>query len=415
MKILHLAYSDDYGGASVAMKKIHKALQSYSPDVSSSIAVIDRKGNDEHIISLSSTFFEQIWAYVRTRLAYKIVALLQKTSNSSGRSVNIFPSNVLNRINAIDFDILHLHWIGNETIKIEDLIKIRKPILWTFHDTWAMLGAEHTDITFSERFVEGYSKENKASTSSGLDVDRWTWERKLKIFSSVRITPIAVSTWLASEIKRSKIWNSSQPVVIPNCINNQQWEIGDKQLSKSNLGIAQTQKVVAFGAINAFSDKLKGYQLLKEALLSLSERYNENVLLLLFGDPFVGEIELDGNIKVKSIGVLREINELNKVYSCADVVVVPSYIETFGQVAAEAIACGTPVVAFNNSGPVDIIRPGFNGYLSNAYSITDMADKIKQALETNWDPDAMKDDIQYRFSDKVVAEKYTAVYKELLK
>ena len=50
-------------------------------------------------------------------------------------------------------------------------------------------------------------------------------------------------------------------------------------------------------------------------------------------------------------------------YSAADVCVVPSYYESFGLVAVEAMACGTPVVASRVGGLVSTVTDGVNGYL----------------------------------------------------
>jgi len=62
-------------------------------------------------------------------------------------------------------------------------------------------------------------------------------------------------------------------------------------------------------------------------------------------------------------------------YSNADVFVFPSKTDTFGVVMLEAIACGTPVAAYPVTGPIDVITPGINGYLSS-----DLSDAIEQCL-----------------------------------
>src|SRR5439155_23348783 len=56
-------------------------------------------------------------------------------------------------------------------------------------------------------------------------------------------------------------------------------------------------------------------------------------------------------------------NELPLIYSAADVTVVPSYHESFGLVAVESLACGTPVVATSAGGLTTVVRQGETGYL----------------------------------------------------
>ncbi len=59
----------------------------------------------------------------------------------------------------------------------------------------------------------------------------------------------------------------------------------------------------------------------------------------------------------------RPQQELATFYSAADVTVVPSYHESFGMVAVESLACGTPVVATRAGGLTTVVRHGETGYL----------------------------------------------------
>ena len=56
--------------------------------------------------------------------------------------------------------------------------------------------------------------------------------------------------------------------------------------------------------------------------------------------------------------------ELATIYACADVFVFPSKWETFGIVMIEAMACGTPVAAYNCQGPADVIDQGVTGFMA---------------------------------------------------
>jgi glycosyltransferase involved in cell wall biosynthesis len=67
--------------------------------------------------------------------------------------------------------------------------------------------------------------------------------------------------------------------------------------------------------------------------------------------------------RVRFVGAKHGI-ELARYYAAADVFVFPSRTDTFGIVMLEAMACGVPVAAFPVRGPVDIVKPGETGYLS---------------------------------------------------
>ena len=413
IKVLHLGYSDNYGGASIAMTRLNEAL-SLTSDINSKIAVVSNSKNP-HNICLCTSVWDQIWLYIRVRLAYKSVRFLQRTSNPSGRSINFFPSTVINRLADIEYDILHLHWIGNETIRLEDLIKIKKPIVWSFHDTWPLMGAEHTDIENSIRFIAGYSATNKPPSSKGIDIDKWTWNRKKKIFSKIKAHPVVVSSWLAEEVKKSFLWKESNPKIIPNPIQVDSWDLKDKNECKSKLDIPQSNKVVVFGAINGLTDELKGYLNLEKAILLVGKSlHNEQFTLLVFGDPSIKEIRLSANIVLKSVGIINHLELINTIYCSADLVVIPSYMETFGQVAIESISCGVPVVAFKTSGLLDIIIENYNGLLSKPFCVEDMAEKIILAFKLNWNSITMRRDIEDRFGNNHIAKKFELFYKKII-
>ena len=413
IKVLHLGYSDNYGGASIAMTRINEAL-SLINEIDSKIAVVTNSNNLD-TICLSTTFWDKIWLYVRVRLAYKLVGILQKTDNHSGRSINFFSSTVINRLDKLEFDVLHLHWIANETISFEDLIKINKPIVWTFYDHWALLGSEHTDINNPTRFIEGYTKFNKPKTSKGFDIDRFTWERKRKVFKNTKIQPVVVSSWLAEQTKKSYLWKKSTPEIIHVPLKIDLWKIIDKIDSRNLLNIPEDNKVIVFGAVNGLTDELKGYANLEKSVLLASQAMSEdNFTLLVFGDPDIKEINLSNNVVLKSIGKINDFSLINTLYCCADLVAVPSYVETFGQVAIEAITCGTPVVSFRTSGLLDIIIENFNGVMCEPYDCNDMANKIISAFSLKWDSLLMRKNIDDRFGYLPIAKKYESVYNKLV-
>ena len=73
---------------------------------------------------------------------------LQRSQNVNFHSGDWLPSNLAKKINASDIDVVNLHWVAGETMSIEDIGRIKKPIVWTMHDMWPFCGAEHvTDYT----------------------------------------------------------------------------------------------------------------------------------------------------------------------------------------------------------------------------------------------------------------------------
>lgn len=84
-----------------------------------------------------------------------------------------------------------------------------------------------------------------------------------------------------------------------------------------------------------------------------------------------------------------EHNTLPDVYSAADLLIMPSRFDTFGNVIVEAFACGCPVVSYSTKGPRDIIENEKSGYLVNTKE--KMAECVISHLKKGKEMTAMKD------------------------
>jgi hypothetical protein len=72
-------------------------------------------------------------------------------------------------------DLVHLHWLGDGTLSIEEIGRLLMPLVWTLHDQWAFCGAEHytsppvpgETASSDERFSVGYSPASAPPMKSG--------------------------------------------------------------------------------------------------------------------------------------------------------------------------------------------------------------------------------------------------------
>jgi D-inositol-3-phosphate glycosyltransferase len=97
--------------------------------------------------------------------------------------------------------------------------------------------------------------------------------------------------------------------------------------------------------------------------------------------------------------------------------VMPSYYESFGMVALEAMACGKPVIASRVGGLTTTVQDGVTGYLVPEGNPQALADSIatlldNPALRARLGREAMRWATQYRWS--YVAESVFRLYAELL-
>jgi D-inositol-3-phosphate glycosyltransferase len=158
---------------------------------------------------------------------------------------------------------------------------------------------------------------------------------------------------------------------------------GDKLAARRNLGLPERGHIVAFvGRIQP----LKAPDVLLAAAAALHARDPEiarDLTVVIVGGPSgTGLARPTALIELAaSLGISHAIrflppqtgSDLADVYRAADLVAVPSYNESFGLVALEAQACGTPVVAAAVGGLVTAVRDGISGLLVDGHDPDDWA------------------------------------------
>ncbi|HYQ56399.1 MAG TPA: glycosyltransferase, partial [Draconibacterium sp.] len=105
------------------------------------------------------------------------------------------------------------------------------------------------------------------------------------------------------------------------------------------------------------------------------------------------------------------------LYSAADVFVAPSIMEPFGKTLGEAMACETPVVCFDATGPKDIVDHKENGYKAKAFNPEELGEGIKWVAQNNKGNHlgkAGREKVVREFSSEVVAQKYIHLYDSVL-
>ena len=143
-----------------------------------------------------------------------------------------------------------------------------------------------------------------------------------------------------------------------------------------------------------------------------------NFLLLIVGEKDINE---EKPYELKFIDNIKSGNsdQLKTLYSSADILLSPSILEAQGQVAVEALSCGVPVVAFEETGFTDIVVHKKNGYLSKYLNNDDFVRGI-QWIMNNLYPSTQEIKNQLTssidiFSSDIISKKYIDLYKNVIK
>ncbi|MET0628126.1 MAG: glycosyltransferase [Acidimicrobiia bacterium] len=174
--------------------------------------------------------------------------------------------------------------------------------------------------------------------------------------------------------------------IVPQGVDAALFMPGDRAAAKRALGVAGRPTLLFVGRIQP----LKGADLAVRALAEVADR---RTVLLIVGGPSGpdGERELARlHALVDELGVAARVRfvppqpheKLATYYQAADVCVVPSRSESFGLVALEAAACGTPVVASSVGGLRIVVDDGNTGILVEQRDAAEFAGAIERVLHT---------------------------------
>ncbi len=167
--------------------------------------------------------------------------------------------------------------------------------------------------------------------------------------------------------------------VVPCGVNLSLFQPVDREIARQQLGFGNGKLILFVGRI----EPLKGIERLLRAVACLQNGHRPRLVIIGGDEHSRDEVErlkrLSHDLHIEDAVTLSGLIKHEKLpyfYSAASVCVVPSYYESFGLVALESMACGTPVVATNVGGVDMVIRQGETGYVVTDNTPRSLADKI---------------------------------------
>ncbi|MEB3215045.1 MAG: glycosyltransferase family 4 protein [Nostocales cyanobacterium 94392] len=110
------------------------------------------------------------------------------------------------------------------------------------------------------------------------------------------------------------------------------------------------------------------------------------------------------NAPIEYLGFLSTKEMQRVVRECRALIMTPRWVEAFGNVAIEALACGVPVISYSRGGPASIIQDGKTGFLVEPDSITGLIEATKRLDQIN--RQTCRDTTQKEFSLEVLGERF---------
>lgn len=321
----------------------------------------------------------------------KLIQHLKK-DNQDGVILHVLHSNCIN------FPIL-CHYLAQHEI----------PTILVLHDCWYFTGhccyfTQSNCVKWQQdcRYCPQIHEWNK---SWFFDTAHKCLQDKKKWFDAIpQLGVVGVSDWITGEAKKSILKDAAIIRRIYNWIDLEIFQPQDTSELRMSLSIKPTEKIL-LGVASGWSEK-KGLQ---EMLLAAREFQDCKVIMV---GTMPENITIPTNMLC--VGTIREPELLAKYYAMADVFLNPSVQETFGKTTAEAICCGTPVVAYNTTACTELVGEmcGKTARLGDQMGFLKAVKEVLQKEKIDYEP-ALQKFSRENFKMSVNLDEYLCLIKDL--
>lgn len=321
----------------------------------------------------------------------KLIQHLKK-DNPDGVILHVLHSNCIN------FPIL-CHYLAQHEI----------PTILVLHDCWYFTGhcchfTQSNCVKWQQdcRYCPQIHEWNK---SWFFDTAHKCLQDKKKWFDAIpQLGVVGVSDWITGEAKKSILKDAAIIRRIYNWIDLEIFQPQDTSELRMSLSIKPTEKIL-LGVASGWSEK-KGLQ---EMLLAAREFQDCKVIMV---GTMPENITIPTNMLC--VGTIREPELLAKYYAMVDVFLNPSMQETFGKTTAEAICCGTPVVAYNTTSCTELVGEmcGKTARLGDQMGFLKAVKEVLQKEKIDYEP-ALQKFSRENFKMSVNLDEYLCLIKDL--
>ena len=418
MKILHLATDDNFGGAARAAHRQHLALRGHGID--SRMLVRHKHSNDADVAVYSG---DRSFVCRASRVLRRTwIEFQEKRSRKPSREIMCGltdpRADLLRNVGAeiSEADVINIHKVQH-FVDLPALLRHlppSKPVVVTLHDLSPITGG--CDYPGSCcRFQAACGCCPIMDSRRAGDYSHRIFRMKETAYSRPspgRLAFVANSFWSGDKARLSALTKGRRIEVIHYGLDQTVYSSEKRREARQALGVGAEELVLLFAA-HDLGWPHKGGRYLRDALMNV--RCQRPIRLLTMG---AGHFQVGSGYRHTHFGQVESDELQALLYRAADVFIIPSLEEAFGQAALEAIACGAVVAGFNVGGISDIVKCDLNGLLVERQDTQALSEAIQKLL----DGDALRHRWQSfcetwvgdHFSYSKNAAAYVALYDSLL-
>lgn len=331
---------------------------------------------------------------------------MQRIFDNEGLCSKRATKKLIAEIKRIAPDIIQLHNIHDHYLNYQVLFEYLNStdikVVWTFHDCWAFTGHCFHFVTKNcKRWKSGCHdcplKNEYPKTLLDRSVRNYTLKKSL-FAANENLTIVPCSEWMAGFVKESFL-KDKKLKVIHNGI--------DLNIFKPLIISRKKTDCYKVLAVSSLWTKEKGlFDICKlRALLSM------DIEIVLVGvSPKQQKNLLDGVIGIQRT---QNVGELVQLYNEADVLINPTYADTFPTVNLEALACGTPVITYNTGGSPEAIDEN-TGIVVPQGDVKALAEAILKLMREPLSSGACRKRAELYFDKDKCFKQYIDLYNELI-
>lgn len=412
MNILHINLADQARGAAKAALRLHKAQIKLGHD--SRMLVGYRFKNRPEIEMIPAR--DTAWQKRRFHFVNRVEERTGMQYLWQPWKRKYLAHRFTQRAEVVNLHNIHSGFFSHTTLPE---LSRRLPIVWTLHDLWSMTG--HCGFPYlhgCERWRTGCGRCPALSDhpAIGMDTTALLWRIKARIYARAQFTLVTPSEWMAAIVRQSPMFEHNEVRCIPHGLDTKVFKPMAKTAAREMLGLPLHAKIVLFSAFDMWQER-KGGAYLFEALQCLRDEGRRDVLLLTMGSKHVN-LGAKYKFPVHNCGLLQDEKAMAVCYGAADVYAGPSLAEAFGLVYMEAMACATPVLAFDCTAVPEVVRHMETGYLARTKDGEDLTHGLRLLLDDDEQRAKFgrqsRELVEREYSLKLQAQRYLELYEEIL-
>lgn len=421
MQIVMISTHDCAGGAAIASFRLHHSFRSIGQNSAMLVKQVSSKDPDVYrvLVNHPDSQIEQDLFFILNKLAIQ--------ENRSALSNTYFslsyPGYDLSRIPLVrEADIINIHWVATfQSVKsIANLLKLGKPVVWTLHDEYAYTGGCH--YTAGCRNYLEDCRDCPQLKNNQHQLPLHILREKSVQWHGADLTIVTPSHWLADCARQSSLFRDRRIEVIPYSLDTDVFIPHDNMTARNWFKIPPDSICLLFGAYTN-TEQRKGFIKMLEAVQycmadpQFKQLASQGKLhIMTFGPP--QQALLDTGIPIISSGYIGDNHTLARVYSAADIFVLPSLEDNLPNTMLESMSCGVPVVGFHVGGLPDMITHGQTGFTVPCFDSKALGDAILQLVR---DPQLRKQMgkncrllIEEKYKLQYQANNYISLFSDLL-